>query len=56
MNLWEREYTDGLINFIDFIQDEAATVLGEEVVFGRTPPDWNKSNDTNNHPLQKSSD
>jgi hypothetical protein len=40
MNLWEREYTDGLINFIDFIQDEASTVLGEEAVFGRSPADW----------------
>jgi hypothetical protein len=34
---WESEYTDGVIHFIDFIQDEASTVLGEEVVFGREP-------------------
>ncbi len=31
----ESEYTDGIINLIDFIQDEASTVLGEEVIFGR---------------------
>ena len=34
---WESEYTDGVIHFIDFIQDEASTVLGEEAVFGREP-------------------
>jgi hypothetical protein len=34
---WESEQMDGIIHFIDFIQDEASTVLGEEVVFGRTP-------------------
>ena len=31
---WGSDHLDGLINFIDFIQDEVATVLGDEAVFG----------------------
>jgi hypothetical protein len=28
------EYLEGLINLLDYIQDEAAEILGEEAVFG----------------------
>ena len=31
---WGSDHIDGLIHFLDFIQDEVATVLGEEAVFG----------------------
>ena len=30
----DNAHADGLVNFIDDIQDQAANLLGEEVVFG----------------------
>lgn len=31
----DRELLDGLVNFLDHIQDSAAEVLGEQKIFGR---------------------
>ena len=32
-----QEAVSGIVNLLDYVQDEAATALGEKAVFGRTP-------------------
>lgn len=34
LDLDDNAHADGLVNFIDDIQEQAANLLGEEVVFG----------------------